>query len=348
LRRGLANSWEMFWESRIGPIGLFIILFYGLLAVAHPILMLTVWDRAIYDPKHGYDRQIIYKGLDGRLQSEVAPGSDDYYVDTNRDRRPDMILAGRDGILQSVKAGDDTYRGGPAPPSLRHWLGTDPWGRDVFSQLAFSARAEFFLGVMAALITVVIGTLVAAISAYYGGFVDTFFMRLADVVILFPVIAFLIVLGSLFQLNLYSLALVLGIIGGFGGITIVLKSQALSIKVRPFIEAARIAGGGHFHIIVRHIIPNLLPLSFLYMMFNVTSAIFSEAVLSFFGIINIDMSWGIMVQMANIAGYLQGGAITKAWWIFFPASVSITALCAAFYFVGRGLDEIVNPRLRKI
>jgi len=55
-----------------------------------------------------------------------------------------------------------------------------------------------------------------------------------------------------------------------------------------------------------------------------------------------------MVQMANIAGYLQGGAITKAWWIFFPASISITLLCAAFYFVGRGLDEIVNPRLRKV
>ncbi len=350
LRRGLAGSWGMFWESRIGPLGLFIIAFYGLLALAHPILMATVWadERDVYDPKHGYDPQIIYGGFDGRLQSTVAPGSDDYYVDANGDGRPDYIYAGWDGILQSKAVGDDKYRGGPAPPSLRHWLGTDPWGRDVFSQLAFSARAEFFLGVMAALITVVIGTLVAAISAYYGGFVDTFFMRLADVVLLFPVIAFLIVLGSMFQLNLYSLAVVLGVINGFGGITIVLKSQALSIKVRPFVEAAKVAGGSHMHIIVRHIIPNLLPLSFLYMMFNVTSAIFSEAVLSFFGILNIDMSWGIMVQMANIAGYLQGGAITKAWWIFFPASISITLLCAAFYFVGRGLDEIVNPRLRKV
>ncbi len=311
MRRGLATNWSLFWESRIGPIGLFIILFYGLLAVAHPILMATIWDPEIYDPIIGYDPN---------------PGPAWHMEKVNQYLVPKH----------------------PAPPSAKHWLGTDPWGRDIFSQLAYSARAEFFLGVMAALITVIIGTLVAAVSAYYGGFVDTFFMRLADVVLLFPVIAFLIVLGGMFQLNMYSLALVLGIIGGFGGITIVLKSQALSIKVKPFIEAAKVAGGSHLHVILRHIIPNLLPLSFLYMMFNVTSAIFSEAVLSFFGILNLQMSWGMMVQMANISGYLTGDAITKAWWIFFPASVSITALCAAFYLVGRGLDEIVNPRLRKM
>jgi peptide/nickel transport system permease protein len=236
----------------------------------------------------------------------------------------------------------------PAPPSAKHLLGTDPWGRDVFSQLAYSARAEFFLGIVAALITVIIGTFVAAMAAYYGGFVDTFFMRLADVMILFPVIAFVVLLSSMFQLNLYSLALVLGLINGFGAITIVLKSQALQVKVQPFIEAAQVSGGSSFHIIFSHIIPNLLPLSFLYMMFNVTTAIFSEAVLSFFGLLNIQMSWGLMVRLAEIAGYLTGDAIVQAWWIFFPAAMSITALCAAFYFVGRGMDEIVNPRLRKI
>lgn len=301
LRRGLATNWDLFKDSRIGLVGLVIILFYGLLALSHPILMATIWSREVYDPVHGFDMQVVLEGGQN-----------------------------------------------PAPPSLRHWLGTDPWGRDIFSQLAYSARAEFFLGVMAALITVIIGTLVAAMTAYYGGFVDTFFMRLADVMILFPVIAFLIVLSAMFELNLYSLALVLGLINGFGGITIVLKSQALSIKVKPFIEAAKVSGGSGFHIIFTHIIPNLLPLSFLYMMFNVTNAIFSEAVLSFFGLINIQMSWGLMVEMANIAGYLTGDAITQAWWLFFPASLSITALCAAFYFVGRGMDEIVNPRLRKV
>ncbi len=300
-RRSLAANWELFKESKIGLIGLFIIAFFGLLSISHPILMATVWDRQVYDPVHGFDWEVI-------------------------------------------KAGGQN----PAPPSLRHLLGTDPWGRDVFSQLAYSARTEFFLGVMAALITVIIGTFVAAISAYYGGFVDTFFMRTADVMIMFPPIAFLILLSAIFPLSLWSFVLVLGVLYGFGTITIVLKSQALSIQVKPFIEAAKVSGGSSLHVIFSHIIPNLLPLSFLYMMFNVTNAIFSEAVLSFFGVINVNMSWGLMVQMAYEAGYLTGAGITQAWWLFFPASLSITALCAAFYFVGRGLDEIVNPRLRKI
>jgi peptide/nickel transport system permease protein len=237
----------------------------------------------------------------------------------------------------------------PAPPSATHWLGTDPNGRDIFSQLAYSARSEFLLGILAGLITVFIGTLVGAAAAYYGGFVDTFFMRVADVFLLFPVIAFFIVLSALFgsAFTIWKFAIILGLLVGFGGITIVLKSQALNIKVKPFVDAARISGGSSFHIIFSHIIPNLLPLSFLYMMFSVTTAIFSEAVLSFFGIINLRMSWGIMVEMANINGYLNGDGMIRAWWLFFPASLSITALCAAFYLVGRGMDEIVNPRLRR-
>ena len=108
-------------------------------------------------------------------------------------------------------------------------------------------------------------------------------MRLADLTIALPAISLLIVLSALFNLNLFFLALIIGVLGGFGGTTIILKAQALTIRVKPFIEAARVAGGGHLHIIFRHIIPHLLPLALLYMMFTVTGAIFAEAVLSFPG-----------------------------------------------------------------
>ncbi len=209
----------------------------------------------------------------------------------------------------------------------------------------FSARSEFFLGIIAALVTVGIATTVGALSAYFGGMIDTFFMRLADIIIMLPTISLLIVLTALFGLELWQLALVLGVLGGFGGTAIIIKSQALSIKVKPYIEAARVAGGGPFHIIFVHIIPNLLPLSLLYMMFTVTAAIFSEAVLSFFGILNIRMSWGIMINKASQGGYLLGG--TDFWWLIVPAGASITLLCSAFYLVGRALDEVVNPRLRR-
>jgi peptide/nickel transport system permease protein len=232
----------------------------------------------------------------------------------------------------------------PSPPSAEHILGTDPLGRDILSQLMWSTRSEFALGVVAALVTVLIATSIGATSAYYGGTIDTMFMRLADLVIMTPVITILIVLSTLFEVGLTELAIILGLLSGFGGATIILKSQALTVTVRSYIEAARVAGGGNLHIILRHIIPNLLPLSFLYMMFAVNGAIASEAVLSFFGLLSIRMSWGLMIYTTAYSGYLLD---MSKWWLIFPASLSITLLCAAFYLVGRALDEVVNPRLRK-
>ena len=292
--RSLRGGAAVFLESRLGLLSLVTIAVFALMAIAHPILMGTVWDADTYDPVTGY-------------------------------------------------AFGETEQ--PAPPSWSHPLGTDPLGRDVLSQLLWSTRSEFVLGITAALVTVAIATTVGAVSAYYGGLVDALFMRLADLIIALPSISLLIVLSALFDLNLFYLALVIGLLGGFGGTAIVLKSQALSIKVRPFIDAARMAGGGQFHIIFVHIVPNLLPLSLLYMMFTVTSAIFAEAALSFLGLLDIRMSWGIMIHTANSGGYLLSG--TKYWWLVFPAGVSITLLCSAFYLAGRALDEVVNPRLSR-
>ena len=232
----------------------------------------------------------------------------------------------------------------PAPPSATHLLGTDPLGRDNLSQLMWSTRSAFILGLVAAAVTTFVATSIGAVAAFYGGVIDTIFMRLADLVIMTPTITILIVLGALFDLEILHLAVVIGLLSGLGGATIIIKSQALTIKVRTYIEAARVAGGNNFHIIFRHIVPNLLPLSLLYMMFTVSAAISIEAVLSFFGLLNIRMSWGLMIYTTQFSGYLLD--IGK-WWLIFPASVSVSLLSAAFYLVGRAVDEIVNPRLRK-
>ena len=292
--RGLRESWSIFVESKIGVIGLAVIVVFALMAISHPILMATIWDEATYDPVTGY-------------------------------------------------AYDQTEQ--PAPPSWKHPLGTDPLGRDVLSQLLSSTSSEFILGIVAAVVTVTIATTIGAVAAYYGGIADTLIMRLADLVVSLPSLSLLIVLSALFELNLFMLAILIGVLGGFGGSAIIFKSQALGVTVKPYIEAARVAGGGRFHIILVHIIPNLLPLSFLYMMFAVTGAIFSEAILSYLGLLNIRMSWGIMIHTANTAGYLLGGA--KYWWLIVPAGASITLLCSTFYLVGRALDEVANPRLRR-
>lgn len=291
--RTLRANWRLFAENQVGLIGLAIIGLFGVMAIAHPILMSTVWPEAIYDPVSGFDQAVLAH---------------------------------------------------PAAPSAAHWLGTDPYGRDVLSQLMYSTRAEFVLGMVAALVTVVIGTTIGAICAYFGGLVDSFFMRLADLMITLPFIVILIVIGAFVKLELGGLALIIGVIAGFGGTTIIIKSQALTVKVRAYVDAARVAGGSHGHIILHHIIPNLLPLSFLYMMFTVTDAIASEAVLSYLGLLDARMSWGLMIFTAQTSGYLLNFA---TWWLIMPAGLSITLLCAAFYLVGRALDEVVNPRLRR-
>ncbi len=305
--KSLRANWALFRENPIGVVGVVIILFFGLMALVHPILMKTVWEKRVYDPIIGYDATII-----------VHPS-------------PPTWLSQPDNPLHT--------------PSMRHILGTDPLGRDVLSQLMYSTQSEFGLGIMAALVTVIIATTVGAVAAFYGGIIDMVFMRIADVMMMLPFIALLIVLSALFDFQMLHLAVVYGILAGFGGNTIVIKSQALSIKVKTYIEAARIAGGNDWHIIFTHLVPNLLPLSFLFMMFTVTNAIFSEAVLSFFGLLNIRMSWGIMIQTVQAAGYLLSS--WKYWYLMFPAGLSISLLCSAFYLVGRALDEVVNPRLRK-
>jgi len=218
-------------------------------------------------------------------------------------------------------------------------------GRDILSQLMYSTRNEFVLGLVAALITVTIATSIGAIAAYFGKWIDMLFMRLADLMNILPFIALLVVLSAFFKMNMWTLALVIGILSGFGGTTIIFKAQALTIKVKPYIEAARVAGGSHWHIIFYHLVPNLMPLAFLNMMFTVTGAIFTEAALSFFGLLNIRVSWGIMIYTTQAAGYMLRSI--EYWYLIFPAGLSITLLCTAFYLIGRALDGVINPRLRQ-
>lgn len=299
--RAFLKNWNIFKQSKIGMLGMWIVVAFAILGfIVYPLLAATVWRSSLtavvsYNPITGYD-----------------------FVREN-----------------------------PAPPSWQHLLGTDPIGRDILAQLLYSTPREFMLGILAALITVFIGTTIGTVAAYYGGALDTFFMRLADLIMLFPMIAFLIVLSGMMKINMIMLALIIGILSGFGGITIVLRSQALTVKVKPFIESARVSGASSAYIVFHHIVPNIMPLSFLYMMFSVTGAIFSEAVLSFLGLLNVKMSWGLIIHTSESGGYLLGAYIGRYWWLWVPAGLAITLLCGAFYFIGRGLDEVVNPRLRR-
>ncbi len=329
------SNWKLFKRNRVGLVGLVVIILFAILGLAQPILFATgVWDAKIYDVRTGNDTRV-------RIAEMTVVANVDEVIDpTSQIDRRRLIAEG-----ENVQVGDVIQRElkHPWPPDRHHLLGTDPNGSDILSQLMYGARAAFGLGLLAAFVTVFIATTVGSVAAYFGGWVDSFFMRFADLLLMLPILAVLIVASSFGRFKLWHLAIFLGLLGGFGGTAIVLKSQALSVKVKPFIDAARVAGGNNWRIVTAHLIPNVMPLSFLYVMFSVTGAISSEAVLSFLGLLNIQMSWGLMINKTQSAGYLLNPA---TWWLIVPAGLAVTLLAGAFYLAGRGMDEIINPRLR--
>ena len=334
LRRSFATTWGRFRENKMGVFGLVLIGLFAIMAVVHPILMATVWEPAIYDPVVGYDAVVT----EYTVVEEVTDPATQLDLPTARLE-----------LNPTVKVGDVVnIPTQPAPPTIDgdhpHYLGTDVSGRDILSQLLYSTRAAFFLGAVAAITTVLIATTVGAIAAYFGGWIDGGLMRLADLILLMPLLPVLILLSAMLEITMVTLGIMIGVLSGFGGVAIVLKSQALAVKVKSYIDAARVAGGSDWHVIFKHIVPNVLPLSFLFMMFGVTEAIAIEATLSFFGLLNVPMTWGIMINSAQNNGYLLSG--TSYWWLLFPAGLAVSFLCFAFFLVGRGMDEVINPRLR--
>ena len=335
LKRSFGSTWGLFRENKMGMVGLVLIGFFALMAVLHPILMATVWDPNIYDPVDGYDAVVTEFTV-----VEAGTATETWQLDVTDARRTlNPTIDVGDIVNVPTQPASPTWTG-----ETPHYLGTDARGRDILSQLLYSTRAAFFLGAVAAITTVLIATTVGAIAAYFGGWIDNSLMRFADLILLMPLLPVLILLSAMFEITMVTLGVMIGVLSGFGGVAIVLKSQALSIKVKSYIDAARVAGGSDWHVIFRHIVPNVLPLSFLYMMFGVTEAIAIEATLSFFGLLNVPMTWGIMINNAQTNGYLLSGA--NYWWLLFPAGLAVSFLCFAFFLVGRGMDEVINPRLR--
>jgi peptide/nickel transport system permease protein len=233
----------------------------------------------------------------------------------------------------------------PTAPSAKHLLGTDSMGRDVLSQLLYGAKPSFGIGLLAGVTAALIATAVGVSAAYYGGTVDSLLMGLADVFILLPPPVILLVVGLIVDMSWPQLALIYGLFAGLGGPAVILRSYALSIKVKPYIEAARVAGGSHWHIIRTHFLPHMLPLMALNAMFTVAGSVLTEALLSFFGRTQLRMSWGTMIWFGQITFRL--GRFEGHWHALLPPALAIMLFCGAFYMLGRALDDTLNPRLRR-
>lgn len=286
--------WRDFRRQPLGMIGILIIVMFGLMVPAQPLLINTIWDRKRYDPYIGFD-------------VELMPH--------------------------------------PTGPSADHILGTDGLGRDIFSQLLYGSQNSFRVGITAALLAVTISTIIGAVAGFFGGVWDAIIMGVTDVFVLVPPLIVLLIFGLIVRMNWWMIGLIFGILTGLGQQAIVVKSQTLSIKNRPFIEAARIAGGGNLYILRKHILPSLLPISLVHMVMTVVGAVLTESLLSYFSRTQDYMSWGSMIWIGQ--RIFRWFTIDGQWNTILPPAFSIILFCSAFYFVGRSLDDVLNPKLRK-
>ena len=301
-----------------------------------------IWNKGVYDPVVGYDT------IKDTLLVVECPKE---YPTEKYESYSDCPAKGEVNVKKLYMAPDvevgDMYETfiQPAPPSRTHLLGTDSLGRDVFSQIMEGSQVAFILGLLSATLGVGISTILGTIAAFFGGKVDAYLMRQSDLILMLPSLPLLFIISAFAELKVWHLAVVLGVIGGLGGSVITIKSQALQVKVKPFVDSARITGGSNMKILFSHVLPNVAPLALLFMVFSVTGAIASESVLSFLGLLNIDMSWGIMIYLSQTDGFIFSGM--RYWWLILPAGLAVTFLAGGFYLVGRGLDDVFNPRLRK-
>jgi len=235
----------------------------------------------------------------------------------------------------------DVY--GSVGPSWKHPLGTDDIGKDLFSQLLRGSQVAFILGIMVSVVSTVLGTGIGLVAGYYGKTCDTLLMRLADIILTLPRLPLLIVISGIFGTQSNWIILLILAFTFWPTISRVIRAQTLSLRERPFIESARVSGVSDTRIIVRHLAPNVLPVAFYYLTVTVTGAILVEAGLSFLGFGDpSNMSWGMMLQWCFSKGY-----VFKAPYWMIPPGLCISLLAFSFYLIGVGLEEMINPRLKK-
>jgi peptide/nickel transport system permease protein len=220
------------------------------------------------------------------------------------------------------------------------WMGTDDSGYDVFTQFVYGARLSLIVGVTATIIGIGLGLLVGLLAGYLGKLVDEVLMRFTDMMLVIPSLPLLIVLVAVLGQSLTNIVFVLGFLGWMGFARLV-RSQVLSLRERPFIEAAKASGAGTGYIVVRHIFTNIVSLTYVNLALSVPAAIVGEAALSFLGLGSLtETTWGRMLAEA------RGGVLLPWWWIV-PPGLGIAVLSLSFILLGFGFDAIFNPRLRR-
>lgn len=228
------------------------------------------------------------------------------------------------------------------PPSSQYWFGTTYYGADVFSQTIMGSRVSVIVGLISAINTTLIGTVIGLISGYYGKWIDDILMRITDITYGIPVMAFAIILVAFLGPSIWNIILVISLLL-WRTTARTIRSQVISIKERPFILSAIASGASDFRIMFIHILPNVLSLSLLYATLGIGDAVLAESGLSFLGLGDpLKGSWGQMLYYSFLSA-----SIRRAWWWVIPPGVCISLFVMASYLIGRSYERTSIPQLRE-
>jgi peptide/nickel transport system permease protein len=283
-RRAFLGFWRTYRQSRMGMVGLAIMVLFILIALAAPIL--------------------------------VKPES----------------------LNVSTPVGLPFQR-----PSSSFLLGTDDFGRSMIDLLIYGSRISLLVGFAATVVTMLVGTVVGISGGYYGGKIDVLMNGLTNWFLVIPWIALAIVLTSILGPSLFNIILVIGLTSWAGTARLV-RADTLSVKERPYVERARALGAGNWHLVTRHVLPNVMPVIFANTVLTVALSILSETTLSLLGLGDpTKVSWGGIINDAFESGALSAGY----WWWVIPPGICICLVTLAFTMCGYALDDVLNPRIRE-
>jgi oligopeptide transport system permease protein len=228
-----------------------------------------------------------------------------------------------------------------SPAFGRHLLGTDDLGRDVLSKALFGAQVSLSIGILVQVMVLFLGGGIGLVAGYFGGWIDNALMRFTDIMYAFPDLLFVLIIVAALGPTYFNILFAIGFVA-WVGLARLVRGQVLSIKEKEYVEAAHAAGSSPFKIIMKHLLPNSLGPVIVTLTFGIPAAIFTEAVLDFLGVglRPPQPSWGVMV--------FEGYAAVDAYpFLVIIPCVALSMTMLAFNFVGDGLRDALDPRMRR-
>ncbi|WP_017571764.1 ABC transporter permease [Nocardiopsis halotolerans] len=236
------------------------------------------------------------------------------------------------------------------PPSARFPLGTDNFGRSILDLVVWGARVSLTVGFLATAVSVVLGTLVGMTAGHFGAsggsagrFVSSALMRVTDWFLVLPTLVLAVALAAVLPRGTGTIIIAIGLTVWPATARLV-RAQTLAVEARPYVERARALGGGHAHVMLWHVLPNVMPVVLAQTTLLVATSIIAESTLAFLGVGDpTTVSWGGILDAARNSGAISSGI----WWYMVPPGLAIAVVALSFTLCGRALESVINPRLRE-